>query len=88
MKKFFVGIDGSDTPDPAYWRARNEFITAESEQEAKDIWGYMRSDWLRADEEQYIQAIEVKSDIGLPASSYEFTKNGQFRVVYERETRG
>ena len=88
MKQFLVGIDGSDTPDPAYWRARNEFIEANSEQEAKNIWGYMRSDWLRADEEQYVQAVEVPLGLSIPASSLEFTKNGKFRVVYENATRG
>lgn len=45
MKRFLVGVNGEHTPDPAYWRDRNEVIEADSEQEAKEKWLKIRGGW-------------------------------------------
>lgn len=77
MKKFLVGIDGSNTPDPRYWRERNEFIMAHNAEEASKIWCYLKGEWLREDEIPFIKVVEVplKVDFYFP-TKYEFTKTG------------
>ena len=45
MNRYIVGVDGEHTPDPEYWRARNEIITAKDEEEAKEIWEQKREGW-------------------------------------------
>ncbi len=77
MYIYLVGINGSHTPDPAYWRARNEFIKAKSAKDAKDKWIEMRQGWLREDEKLYIKTIQVPYFIKkYPAYQWELTDYG------------
>ena len=77
MRKFLVGIDGTYTPDPDYWRARNEFIVADSAEEAIKIWSYLRGEWLREDEIPYIKIVEVPVEESYGAAyRYKFTETG------------
>ncbi len=77
MKTYLVGIDGSNTPDPKYWEARNEFINASSEAEAKERWIAMKSEWLREEEKQFIQVREVSMSVESAfASDFRFTDTG------------
>ena len=45
MKRFLVGVNGERTPDPAYWRERNEVIIAEDEKDAKEVWKERHEGW-------------------------------------------
>ncbi len=77
MNTYLVGLNGEHTPDPEYWRARNEFIKAKSEQEAKQKWIQMREGWFKQDEESYIQTRIIDFNTNLVyASDYCFTKEG------------
>lgn len=77
MRKYLVGINGSNTPDPAYWRARNAFIEAKSAEEAKEKWIQARTGWLRADEIPFIRTRDASAVEQLvPASDYVFTPEG------------
>jgi hypothetical protein len=81
MYNYLVGIDGSNTPDPKYWMARNEFIRTSTPGRAKEIWIGMREGWLRSDEINYIQVRRVPDDVNGFASDYAFTSDGIERSV-------
>ncbi len=84
MKKFLVGIDGSETPDPTYWRARNEFIKAFSAESAKKKWIKMREGWLREDEVDYIQTREIPLSANtFHANEYNFSVEGIYHMSDE-----
>ncbi len=82
MKTYLVGLNGEHTPDPEYWRARNAFIKAESEWEAKQKWIQMREGWFREDERPYIQTrvINLNADLVFP-DDFRFTERG-FEYVH------
>jgi hypothetical protein len=81
MPKYLVGIDGSSTADPQYWRDRNELIVAENSEKAKEKWIQRREGWLREDEIPFIETREIPCNVQtLFASEYTFTPRGVSRV--------
>lgn len=63
---FMVGIDGDETPDPAYWRERWECVEAANSVEAKAKWKAMRGGWVRPDEEDRIFVEKVEDKVTRP----------------------
>jgi len=60
---YLVGINGENTPDPEYWRDRNEIIKAGNKQQAIEKWKQERAGWLRPDEEPFIKAVILPDDV-------------------------
>lgn len=81
MKRFLVGINGEHTPDPEYWRARNEVITAKDETEATESWKSIHECWYCGEPISVATFPHTEEEKMFPnASSWKFTNNGCMEI--------
>ena len=78
MKKFLIGVNGEHTPDPEYWRSRNEIIEGDSTAEIKIEWLKLHECWYAGEPLTIIDITEqfTSEPGGIFGSNWKFTENG------------
>ena len=78
MKKFLIGVNGEHTPDPEYWRSRNEIIEGDSTAEIKIEWLKLHECWYAGEPLTIIDITEqfTPEQGGIFGSNWKFTENG------------
>lgn len=63
---YLVGIDGSKTPDPQYWKDRWECIEAATETEAIEQYCKLYHGWLRQEERKLVKVLDTAATYNDP----------------------
>ena len=80
MRTYLIGVNGEQTPDPNYWRTRNELIPAPTADDAISKWLGKRGGWYAGEPISIIDVTDQQPDEMEFGSEWCFTANGASRI--------